>query len=69
MVWLKATVSYFDKKNNNKNAIIYVMETNWVIFINNLQTNALNWNGFYMSAYIMHTACDTTCGQPSKDNA
>lgn len=69
MVWLKATVSYFDKKNNNKNAIIYVMETNWVIFINNLQTNALNWNGFYMSVYTIHTVCDTTCGQPSKDNA
>lgn len=69
MVWLKATVSYFDKKKPNKNAIIYEMETNRVIFIDNLQTNALNWNGLYMSTYIMHTAYDTKCGQPSKDNA
>lgn len=45
MVWLKATVAYFDKKKPNKNAIIYEMETNRVIFIDNLQTNALNWNG------------------------
>lgn len=36
MVWLKVIVLYFDKKNNNKNVIIYVMEINWVIFINNL---------------------------------
>lgn len=40
LIWfdLKRVVSYFDKKN----AKIYVMETNGVIFSKKLQTNALN---------------------------